>query len=344
MLMYWLLFIITSGMALSFSRKQQYQIMPLLLLGAFFILIIGFRDRVGGDWYNYIGHYEDMSYLTLSDALLKGDPAHQFLNYLSNRWDLGVYGTNVVYGVIFMIGLIKFSRLQLYPWIAIAVAVPYLIIVVVMGYSRQGVAIGLFLWGISYLNRGNFKMYIVFILLAALFHKTALLLLPLGIFLYGKGMTLRILMIVPVAFGAWDLLLAKEQDDLWKNYVEVQMMSDGAKIRVAMNFLPALLLFKYKNEWKKSFNDYSFWFWIAIGSLLSVGLVNFASTAVDRVALYFIPIQLAVFARLPYLARHQIASSTTKLLIVAYYGLVLFVWLIFATHSQYWIPYHNILL
>ena len=331
-------------MALSFSRKQQYQIMPLLLLGAFFILIIGFRDRVGGDWYNYIEHYEDMSYLTLSDALLKGDPAHQALNYLSNRWDFGVYGTNVVYGVIFMIGLIKFSRLQLYPWIAIAVAVPYLIIVVVMGYSRQGVAIGLFLWGISYLNRGNFKMYIVFILLAALFHKTALLLLPLGIFLYGKGMTLRILMIVPVAFGAWDLLLAKEQDDLWKNYVEVQMMSDGAKIRVAMNFLPALLLFKYKNEWKKSFNDYSFWFWIAIGSLLSVGLVNFASTAVDRVALYFIPIQLAVFARLPYLARHQIASSTTKLLIVAYYGLVLFVWLIFATHSQYWIPYHNILL
>ena len=344
MLMYWLLFIITSGMALTFSRKQQYQTMPLLLLGAFFIVVIGFRDRVGGDWYNYIGHYEDMTYLVLSDALQKGDPAHQFLNYLSNRWDLGVYGTNVVYGAIFMIGLIKFSRLQLYPWISIAVAVPYLITVVVMGYSRQGVAIGLFLWGISYLNRGNFKMYIVFILLAALFHKTALLLLPLGIFLYGKGMTLRILMVIPVAFGAWDLLLAKEQENLWQNYVEVQMMSDGAKIRVAMNFLPALLLFKYKNEWKKVFNDYSFWFWIAIGSLLSVGLVNFASTAVDRVALYFIPIQLAVFARLPYLARHQIAPTTTKLLIVAYYGLVLFVWLMFATHSQYWTPYHNILL
>jgi hypothetical protein len=139
-------------------------------------------------------------------------------------------------------------------------------------------------------------------------------------------------------------LLADQQEHLWKNYVEEQMQSDGAKIRVAMNLFPSLLFFMYRKEWKRSFDDYTFWSWIALGSVVSVFLVSAASTAVDRVALYFIPIQLVVFARLPYLARKQIAPSVTKVLIVLMYALVLFVWLGYATHAQYWLPYQNLLL
>ena len=343
MLTYWILYLFVSSMALALPRQQQYKIMPLFIMSLIFILVIGLREKVGGDWYNYLNIYNGLTYLTFSQAITKGDIAHQALNYLANRWHWGVYGTNVVYAVIFMIGVVKFSRMQMYPWIALAVAIPYLIIVVVMGYSRQGVAIGLFLWGVSYLNKGHFKSYMFFIFLAALFHKTALLLLPFGIFLYGKGMTFRILLMLPVAYGAWDLLLAKEQEALWQNYVEVQMMSDGAKIRVAMNLLPALLLFRYRKEWQKSFKDYTFWFWIAVGSIFAVVFVGYASTAVDRIALYFIPIQLAVFARLPYLARYDIAPNTTKIIIVTYYAMVLLVWLGFATHSRYWMPYQNLL-
>ncbi|OYY26997.1 MAG: hypothetical protein B7Y63_08825 [Sulfurovum sp. 35-42-20] len=94
----------------------------------------------------------------------------------------------------------------------------------------------------------------------------------------------------------------------------------------------------------RSFDDYTFWSWIALGSVVFVFLVGAASTAVDRVALYFIPIQLVVFARLPYLARKQIAPSVTKVIIVLMYALVLFVWLGYATHAQYWLPYQNLLL
>ena len=122
------------------------------------------------------------------------------------------------------------------------------------------------------------------------------------------------------------------------------MKSDGAKIRVAMNLIPSLLLLKYRKEWKKYYNDYRFWFWIALGSIISVGLVSTASTAVDRIALYFIPIQLVVFSRLPYLAKKQVSPVVMKVLIVIGYAVVLFVWMNFATHSKYWIPYQNLLL
>ena len=340
MLTYWLMFMLPSGMVL-FSKRRN--VLLFLGVGILFIMLIGFRFEVGGDWISYIKHYTAMENVAFWDALKKGDPGHQFLNWLMYRWDMGVYGTNVIYAVTFVIGLMKFSREQVYPWIAISVAVPYLVIVVAMGYSRQGVAIGLFLWAVTYLGQRRFKTYIGFILLAALFHKTAILLLPLGIFLYGKGKVIRILMVIPIVFGAWDLLLEKEQETLWKNYVEAQMESQGAIIRVAMNLLPSLLFFQYKKEWKKNFDDYAFWFWIALGSVVSVFLVSFASTAVDRMALYFIPIQLVVFSRLPFLARKQITPSLTKMLIIILYTLVLLVWLLFAAHSQYWLPYQTIL-
>jgi len=216
MLTYWLMYLIPTSMALFLNRTRQSNLMPWIIIGLFFILLIGFRYEVGGDWGAYLIHYDYMHGLSLQDALRKGDPGHQFLNWLMYRWDLGVYGTNVIYGTVFMLGLIKFSRQQTYPWLAMVAAVPYLVTVVSMGYSRQSVAIGLFLLAVTYLQKGKFKTYVALIITAALFHKTAILLLPLGIFLYGKGLTLRVLMIIPIAYGAWDLLLADQQEHLWE--------------------------------------------------------------------------------------------------------------------------------
>ncbi len=343
MFIYLLMYFIPVSMALFLEQKQQTKFLLWMLIGILFTVLIGFRFEVGGDWFNYVAHYDDVIGSTLKYAMRGGDPAHKFLNWLMARWDMGVYGTNVVYGAIFTWGLMRFSRRQLYPWLAIVVAVPYLVTVVAMGYSRQAVAIGIFLLAVSYLDEGKFKTYVMLILIAALFHKTALLLLPLGMFLYEKGIWLRVLMIFPIAYAAWDLLLADRQEHLWKSYVEEKMQSDGAKIRVAMNLIPSLLLLKYRKVWKQSFDDYRFWFWISMGSIASVFLVSFASTAVDRVALYFLPIQLVVFARLPYLAKKHIKPSATKVLIVLGYALVLFVWLNYATHSEYWLPYENLL-
>lgn len=345
MITYWLMYFIPASIALFYKGNRQTKVLPWIIIWILYTLIIGFRFEVGGDWFNYLVHYERVVGLSLKEAMQNfDDPGHKFLNWCSAKFGFGVYGTNVVYASIFMYGLVKFCRQQTYPWLAMTVSVSYLFVVVAMGYSRQGVAIGLFMLAITYLNKGKFVIYVILILLATLFHKTAILLLPFGVFLYGKGLILRLLMVVPIAYGTWDILLVTKEQHLWHSYVEEQMQSQGAKIRVIMNLIPSLLLLMYRKEWKKSYMDYQFWFWIAIGSIISMFLVSFASTAVDRVSLYFIPIQLAVFSRLPYLLRKQIKPSVSKVMIVLYYALVLFVWLVFATHSKYWIPYQNYLL
>lgn len=346
MLIYWLMYFIPASIALFGSGNfRKTNIILWYFIGILFILIIGPR-LVGGDLVNYMSHFTDTKGLSLSQAMQvfsHGDPAYKFFNWLLNDFDWGFYAANTIYGAIFTFGLIKLSRDEINPWIAFSVAVPYLIIVVAMGYTRQSVAIGIFMLAITYLRQEKLKAYVVLILLAAMFHKTAILMLPLGFFLYGKGLILRILMLIPIMYGGWDLLLANQQEHLWHNYVEREMESQGAMIRVLMNFIPAVLLFVYRKEWKNSFNDYTFWLWIAIGSLLAVGLVSLASTAVDRISLYFIPIQLVVFSRLPYLARKQLSPKFTKMLIVFGYMAVLFVWLNFAHHSAMWLPYRNFL-
>jgi hypothetical protein len=63
-------------------------------------------------------------------------------------------------------------------------------------------------------------------------------------------------------------------------------------------------------------------------------LVLPSSTAVDRLALYVMPLQIAVLSRFPLL------FGPAGTVIVALYSLAIeFVWLNFTTHARFWIPY-----
>jgi hypothetical protein len=66
-----------------------------------------------------------------------------------------------------------------------------------------------------------------------------------------------------------------------------------------------------------------------------------SSTAVDRVALYMLPLQLVVFAHLPdTLARSRGPGWLGWVMaIVGYYFIVQFTWLTFGIHAPLWIPY-----
>ena len=61
---------------------------------------------------------------------------------------------------------------------------------------------------------------------------------------------------------------------------------------------------------------------------------------VDRLALYLIPLQLIVFARLPMVfGTEGRRNGQLTLAIIAYSALVQFVWLTSADNADYWLPY-----
>ena len=339
---YWLMFLTLASPAIASSANTR-RAFPWLVVGSLLAVFIGLRYQVGGDWVNYLFKFDFVQLLSFVEVIQESDPGFAVVNWAVGSVGLGYYTANFICGLVFTVGLITFARYQPAPWVAMAVAFPYLVLVVGMGYTRQGVAVGFILLALVALGERKFIPYLAYIVLATLFHRTALIMIPLGFFLFGHGWLLRSLAILTAGYVLYDALLAKDVDLLWTNYVDAEMESQGARVRVLMNLVPSVILLLFGRSWKRRFPDYWFWFWIALGSILTVLLVGAASTAVDRIALYFIPIQLAVFSRLPSLIRHQGTSVVVRYGIVVGYALVLFVWLNYASHAKYWIPYGNVI-
>jgi hypothetical protein len=110
-------------------------------------------------------------------------------------------------------------------------------------------------------------------------------------------------------------------------------------IRVLMNVVPALLFIAFRRRIAPDPQERRLWAWMAVLALACLPLVGLASTAVDRIALYLIPLQLFVFSRIPRLARTVEVRTPLVLAVVAYYTAVLFVWLNYAAHAFAWVPY-----
>jgi hypothetical protein len=305
------------------------------------VLLIGLRHQVGGDWFTYLDHIDFAAGQSFFEALTSKDPAYALLNWLGAHGWGGAYFVNTVCGVLFASGLLAFSRSQPRPWLGLTVAVPYLVTVVAMGYSRQGVAIGLAMLGMAALARAQFQRFVMWVAFAALFHKSAVVLLPVAAFASSRHRVLTLVGVVASTAVLFVLLVQESLDDLVANYVQAQMQSAGGAIRVAMNAVPAVLLL-FRRRFALSTQEMGFWNWMAISALLFVALfvVSPSSTAVDRLALYWIPLQLFVLARLPE-ALGGPGSANTMLVaaVVGYSALVLGVWLLFADNAPYWLPY-----
>ncbi|MGY0611541.1 EpsG family protein [Luteimonas sp. A501] len=341
MLPFWLMFLVPMWAVLARYRlPERQQPIAWAAVGMLFALMIGLRHEVGGDWFNYLNHFEMVRPLSFMEALRRGDPGHYALNWLTLRLGGNIYWVNLVYGSIMMWGVVVFCRRQPWPWLALLVAVPYMLVVVGMGYSRQAVALGFALAGFAALGDHRVRKFVICIALGALFHKSAVLLLPIAVLAASRNRILSASMVVVVSALLYWVLLLDHTDRLWSSYVEYQMQSQGAKIRVLMNAVPAGLLLLWRRRLEPDPQQQKLWTWIALLALLCLPMVLLASTAVDRVALYLIPLQLFVFCRIPRLAGNNVRLRTLLVLgVIGYYAMVLFVWLNFANHAEYWLPY-----
>jgi EpsG family len=136
--------------------------------------------------------------------------------------------------------------------------------------------------------------------------------------------------------------LQDKADSSIAGYINTGYSSSGTAIRVAMNALPACLYFLYRSRFRLDQDERRFADVLALIALAFVGLllVSPSSTAVDRMALYIIPIQLFVLGRLPLaLARTEADYKRLAAGVVAYSAAVIFVWLNFAVDAPAWVRY-----
>lgn len=323
-------------------RRRKWSAFALLAAAAL-TLLVGFREEVGGDWGAYLRQFDDVHGISLGEVLSRPDPGYTLINWLSAEAGFDIYGVNTFCGAVFAGSLLHFCRTLPRPWLALTVAIPYLVIVVAMGYSRQGAALAFVMLGLVALKNRSPLKFALWVLVGATFHKTAVLILPIAAFAGSRNRWSRIALVAVTMSLGYVVLLQDSFDTMYANYVEAEIQSEGAFVRLAMNAVPAAMLLFWKRRFQFAPDEMALWRWFSLISLgLLAGLfVSAASTAIDRIALYMLPLQLVVFSHLPGVlgGRSGRSAGLVSAAIVAYYGAVLFVWLNFGNHSGYWLPY-----
>ena len=131
-------------------------------------------------------------------------------------------------------------------------------------------------------------------------------------------------------------------DQYVTNYVDAGMVSDGGFVRLLLTAIAGGAFLVFRSHFRQ-YKDYKMFLVFAIGALVSLLLNGFASTATDRMALYLMPFQVAVLARLPLAFRQQELQILTMVGITLVYTAQLYVWLNYAANSYCWIPYKSML-
>jgi hypothetical protein len=344
LVVYWLLFVYFAvGAAREHPRADGTAAridIPFLVGCILMTLMIGLRYHVGADWIPYEEIFDDARHETLGSLPVIADPGYYLVNIAVQQIGGQLWLVNLICAAIFVWGLARFARAQERPWLAMVVAIPYLAIVVAIGYTRQGVSIGLIMAGLaSYLRTGSVVRFAAYVALAATFHKTAVVALPLVAVANDRGRLVGLLIAVSITYLFYNFFLSASVGRLVTNYIDSRYAAEGAGIRVAMSVVPAALFLLRSRQLGFSERERRVWrnlSFAAFGFLVLLVVVR-SSAAIDRLALYTIPLQVAVLSR----PRSVFTSEGFgTFIVIAYAAAVQFTWLTFAHHARFWVPYH----
>jgi hypothetical protein len=343
---YWGIFLIlATGAMLSQDRGVVRARFALILLGSLPVaLLIGLRWKIGPDWSAYLDIFSYTKLFSLGQAIGHQDPGFILLHLGLHQLDAPFWVMNLICGTVFVAGLTAFARRQPNPWLAFLVAFPYLVIVVAMSGDRQSLALGLLFFALNAFERGQLFRFVLLVLIAALFHGSILLILPLGMLSYTRNSLQRALLLLAAAVLAY-YFFSHVFGTYARRYSSEKIQSTGVIYRLGMNAGAAVIFLAFKRRFALEEHLAKLWRNMSLCTLALIALLAVipSSTAVDRFLLYLFPLQFMVLSRVPTALSHsRQAAGQLTLLVIAYAAAVQLVFLQFGTYSSYYIPYRTI--
>jgi hypothetical protein len=212
-----------------------------------------------------------------------------------------------------------------------------------MGYTRQGAAIGVEMAAIAAFQRNpSLIRFAAYMLLAAAFHKTAVIVFPLVALTVARNRFMVIGITALFAAILFYIFVYSSIDRMVENYVETDYEAAGAAVRILMTVVAAALFILLRNRLGLPENAQPLWRNFSYAAIVALAMVMLSSSTVvlDRLALYLIPLQIVVFSRIPLaLNRTGKENGLVVLGVIGFYALVQFVWLQTAVNAIYWLPY-----
>lgn len=313
-------------------------------------LMTGLRYEVGADWLNYLMMYDFFYQTSFSDAIKITDPAYGLINYISQELKLKeIILVNLICAIVFYLSIYNYSKDLKYYWIPLLISYPYLILVVSMGYTRQSVAIALSLISIKYLLNKSFYLFLLFFVLAFVFHKSAIIILiffPLFTFVRFFKNYYLLFSYALVSFVLISVLVYLSSLSGSNLYTDTSagITSSGALFRIFAHSLAIFYYILYRKKLKETFNQFiQLYDYMALLVVYVFILAIFFSTLADRFNLYLIVFDILIFTSVC-----SILNSFNKYLmlgfIIIFNTIMITIWLNFGAWSHAWIPYQNYLI
>jgi len=308
-------------------------------------IFVGARFDVGGDWGAYDQRIDDLRGAELA-SILTWDPGYDLLNWIAaNSVNGNVVFVNLVCAAIFVLGLLAFCSSLPRPSLALQLALPYLVFVVGMGYTRQATAIGGIMLALAAISASKTFRPLMLMALAALFHKAAAIFIPTLWWASSELSNTRRVVILCVAGIAIALLLVPTAEYSITRYLTEDWASTGAPIRGSLNLVAAMIFLWFSSELPIATEQKNIFRIFAVGicGLSVLLLLSPTSTIVDRMGLFFLPFQIAVFSCLPNIFGNRgfSTSATIAFLVIFAWG-QLTAWLYLSPFAQSWLPYQNV--
>lgn len=348
MLVYWLFWFLICFSVFISQNKNPLNKVFLGIMFILYILFVGFRYKVGGDWYTYILFYESYAHLGLIDVISNMDQGYYFLNYLGNILGFkDILFVNVICSIIIFIYLFVFSLKLKEYWLIQMICFPYYIMVVATGYTRQSVAVAISLWAFYLLINDKRYKFVLYVFFAFLFHKTAILLLIFLPIHYLKKE--KVLLYSYTAFSMLFLFLALRyftlnEESAYLGNSEVTVSSAGVLFRLSYHIIPIFCYFFYRSYYAQQKNQRIFVFLMDYTIVLISFLVVLSfslATLVDRFNLYLIFFDIFALVGI-----FRIIDRKSQLILISiltiFYTLQMYMWFFYGAYAmKSWVPYSN---
>ena len=343
-----------SEIKLSEDTKRSY----FFFLFIFMLLFISGRHYVGGDYISYLKLFDKSK---VND--FGGFPKLQGLNYIIqfvHALNLNYFFFNFLCALAFLAGIFNFLKISNERLFIFILLIPTMIYVVGMGYTRQSVSIGLLCFAIYYWSENMNVKKNIFFILSVFIHISSIIFIFLLFFKSYEKIKFSKLFLLTIFTTSFLFLFYY----LYFNNFDNLSSAIGLDYRIVKNSplkylkflahivpcLVFLIFIKRFNKDKKLYPLY-FFFLLAIVSVIILMLVfkqlaeesSYVDVIADRVLLPFLLIEALIFVRLYSLIDLEY-KFLFKLLIIFYFGLMLFAWLEFADNSFAWQPYRSIFL
>ena len=344
MTIYLLIFLAISTIAVTNYWKTNHNGVVPVLIAAFLTLFIGYRYQVGVDWNTYEIIFLDISRMPLFEAISYGDSGYSLINWVVSRLGGQVWHANLICAAIFSYGFLRFCTVLPRPGLAAVVAVPTLIVVTAMGYTRQATAIGCVMLAFVHFRGTLGWRWLAWLTLSVLFHRSALFVFPLFVIAGSKRRGLNVIAGAVLAAILLSTVVLDNLEPVLTLYSAGDIESSGALARIAIGFIVGILYFVVGD--KELFEQRQILIRnmaIAMLALLPFYFIIPSTTVLDRVGILLLPFQCAILSGLAAsFTDKPIAEGLITIAIVTAFAIIFLVWLMLATFSSYWVPYENV--